>query len=259
MSGQSASAAIASCVGFIVTELEKWNPLLGTPDWDQILRTAVQHANRHVRAHTAELGASTLSAVILPDLQPAFGIHVGDSKIYGLDRAFRCSQLSADQNVAAQLQALGVMNSPTSDTYSALERTLTQFVGAPGDLEPQVWRLEPGWEMLLLSTDGAAAVMKNLNFTVVGEYLRQPAGASAFVCETLAKCNRLGGADNATLVVVSVTDTDPRAQTSDDFGTLLAVYGDLSVEFSCPTLSGHSAVRSYTSTQANLAELKCFI
>ena len=121
-SGQSASAAIASFVGFIVTELEEWNPLLGTPDWDQILRTAVQHANRHVRALTADQGATTLSAVILPDRQPAFGIHVGDSKIYGLDRAFRCSQLSADQNVAAQLQALGVMNSPTSDTYSALER-----------------------------------------------------------------------------------------------------------------------------------------
>ena len=107
-SGLSASSAIAVFVSALTTEIERLAFSSGLPNWERLLREAVQHANRYVYAKTGERGASTLSVVVVPSKHPACAVQIGDSKIFGISKDFHFTQLSIDQTVGMHLQSLGV-------------------------------------------------------------------------------------------------------------------------------------------------------
>ena len=229
-SGLSASAGLAAFVGRMVTELESLPVEPSAPDWPQLLREAVQEANEAVCARTGENGAATLAAILLPGNFPPIAVQVGDSKIFGLDEAFQFTQLCADQTMAAQLQARGVLTAGSGEGYSPLERALAQFLGQPGGADPEIRTLGTNWSALMVATDGIMPARQLL--TPAGwQLLAESAGTPVeFVRQTLALTNALGGTDNTTLVLLPATSNGMTPTDAGDGPLLTAAAGARTVE-----------------------------
>lgn len=204
-SGWSASAAIAAFVAALAAEVE--NSRGPRPFWRQIMQTAVETANRFVFSKSGERGASTLSALVIPFGEPACAIQVGDSKIFGVDREFRFTQLSTDQTVASQLAALGVHGGIPEDRDPRLDRSLAQYIGMPDLVVPQFVEIEPKWNTVVIASDGIAAVRTSLTEDGWNLLSKSSKSRSDLVRKILHLCNWFGGADNTTVIVTPVNLT----------------------------------------------------
>lgn len=203
-SGLSASTAISAFVSALVTQMERplFEPRI---EWERLLRESVQQANRFVFSRTAERGASTFSAVIVPINTPPCAVHVGDSKIFGLSKDFHFTQLSVDHTVGSHLQSLGLPQGNLAGRDPRFDRSLAQYIGMADTLEPQFVVLERNWESILIATDGIAVAKRVLNEEGWNLISQNSKSRADFVRKILYLSNWVGGADNCTVVVLPLS------------------------------------------------------
>jgi protein phosphatase/serine/threonine-protein phosphatase Stp1 len=120
----------------------------------------------------------------------------GDSRIYLL-RGGMLSRVTRDHSVVQELVDEGALTETEAENHPHAN-VITRAVGARGDLELDKLsdRIMPG-DAFLLCSDG---LFKALPEALLGERLRQGAGASVIVAEAVAA----GARDNVTAVVVRV-------------------------------------------------------
>jgi len=241
-SGLSASTAIAVFVSALTTEIERLASSSAQPSWERLLRDAVQHANRYVYGKTGERGASTLSVVVVPSKHPACAVQIGDSKIFGLSKDFRFTQLSIDQTVGSHLVSLGVPHGSAAGRDPRFDRALAQYIGMADAVEPQFVVLERKWESILIATDGIAAVRKVLLEEGWNLISQQAKSRADFVRKILYLCNWFGGTDNSTLVIFPLSEQIMSIAARRDSSVLSAVTGSRTIELRVRSITAPSFV-----------------
>jgi serine/threonine protein phosphatase PrpC len=175
----------------------------GKPDITQI-QDAVSAAHRQVGDYGRDIGAlagCTLTALI--ETTDGFWlVQVGDSRLYRL-RSGLLELLSVDHTMA-WLGAVHGWYPFDSPQAAAARYQLTRYIGHPGAPEPDLLRLNPrAGDVLLLCTDGVA---EQVPYHQIREILSQPADPETMVRNLLDEANAAGGRDNATAIVVAVTE-----------------------------------------------------
>lgn len=177
---------------------------------------AAEFANAIVFDEFQGSGGTTLSAVAIDSEGYAFGINVGDSRIYTIRNNNHLVQESRDDTVSSQLAALG---EPSEHAKSEL----IQFLGMGPDLLPNPLKLgsEADNLGLLLTSDGAHSIPGLVELTRYAQTPRE------LVDRILAVSMWVGGRDNASVLALSLRGllqqrvrSDEVLEFTDSFGTL---------------------------------------
>lgn len=167
------------------------------------LREAVKKANRHIfhsaSSNTELSGMGTTCSVLLLFEQTATIAHVGDSRIFLINRN-EIIQLTQDHSQVAELQRQGILTKEEAQNHperNILTRALGTLADVPVDVVENI-DLQPG-DAFLLCTDGLTKVTsEELQETVLHN---EPQKA----CDRLVRmANDRGGEDNVTVVVVQL-------------------------------------------------------
>lgn len=161
-------------------------------------------------SHTPDTaGAATTLTVLVVDGACGAMAHVGDSRLYSL-RGGRLETLSIDHSVSNELLRAGLIGADEARRHS-LSHVLSRSLGPHRSVivETLPLHLVPG-ATLILATDGLNEALEEPE--VVGA-IAQSEDLAAVGRHLIEAANRLGGRDNATVVLVNVNEptSDPRA------------------------------------------------
>lgn len=199
--GEVASAlAVKAAYSYLAGTVDKAN------DQEDISRLLLQSlfkaheaVRQKARIHTHLMGmGTTLVEMFIRDRMACF-CHVGDSRAYLLRDGIR--QITEDHTVGNYLVKHRFMQ--RDEIPPRQWQTLTQAVGLPGDLVPELnqVQLETG-DLLILCSDGLTDMLSD---TELREIVQKYPDDLARTGRTLVnEANLKGGKDNITLVLVGV-------------------------------------------------------
>ena len=181
-----------------------------TPPADR-LRTVIRAAGNEIYDY-AESGAharmaTTMVAAVISGDQLTVA-NVGDSRAY-LIRARQAYQITKDHSLVGEMVRGGVMTEEQAQR-SNVKNQITRSLGGERDVQVDIFegmQLQVG-DMLLLCTDGLYRYT-NLEALATLTAAGQPEEIATRLVE---HANRSGGADNITLVLVSVQPADAQAE-----------------------------------------------
>lgn len=156
---------------------------------DRIVK-AVMQANEAVYARYKGSGGSTLSALIIDDLENAFVVNVGDSRVYSLT-GHELLQITVDDTIAGQLGHVHGQNG------------LLQYIGIGQGIEPHLIPLSEGLmsSSIFLTSDGVHFLDKRVMESVI-----RHAPDSAYAVKRLIELSKwCGGYDNASAIVINLS------------------------------------------------------
>ncbi len=181
--------------GAILDILSVENPSLPT-SLEELVRLAVQQANRDVRARVED-GAATLTVALVAGPQVVLG-HVGDSRAYLIGEG-EITQLTRDHSLVQELVDTGAITEEEALEHPQ-RNVLWNTIGKAIDVKVDVATLTvPPDSVLLLCTDGVWGVIPESEILAV--YRANPS-PQAF-CEALIdKVREASGPDNASAVAV---------------------------------------------------------
>jgi serine/threonine protein phosphatase PrpC len=202
---QSGSAAAMAVTAMVLELAEIVESSPDVMNWPKALGEAATRANSRVIKHVGEEGASTLSLVVFPFKSPkAIALHLGDSKIYGVTWAAGFEQLSKDQTVGEQLNALGAPSGEEAGRDPRMDRSLAQYMGMQDTPLPQIFEIEAIWKSILLASDGVTDTIKGLTHSGWKQLEANAKDKPDFIKKLLFISNWLGGHDNCTAVITPV-------------------------------------------------------
>lgn len=175
------------------------------------LGSAIVATQREVLQALRGEGGTTLSAIYLDKSVKAWLAHVGDSRIYAIDKEGSLRQLSRDDTIAAALNR-------EYDKRPEFNR-LIQFVGTDADLEPQITSINRlDCNGFLLTSDGAHSAP----YDILSSVARYAKSAQDLVRKLLSVADALGGLDNASAVHVPSASESATSVNSYSEGGILA-------------------------------------
>jgi serine/threonine protein phosphatase PrpC len=165
------------------------------------LKEANRQVHRAAREGIARRGMGcTAEAVYLDGRQIVVG-HVGDSRTYRLHRGV-LTQLTRDHTLVGRLVELGKLTTAQAETHPR-RNELRQAIGCRGDVRPDVAcaPLVAG-DWVVVCTDGLTGCVRPAD---IQQVLEQSRSADAAARRLVNRANRLGAADNVSVVVVRAT------------------------------------------------------
>lgn len=178
----------------------------------EALRNAAQRANRAVfeqaQANPEMRGmGTTLVAIALTgdtDHQALAVVHVGDSRVY-CQRQGELSQVTVDHSLVAELVAEGQIRAEDAERHPQ-RHVLSRALGVYPTVEVDLRVVEAvAGDRYLLCSDGLSREVSDDHIASVLRRLADPDEAAHELVE-LAKTR--GGADNITVVIVDIVDSD---------------------------------------------------
>jgi serine/threonine protein phosphatase PrpC len=174
----------------------------GPYDAEQILYDAIVRANHNVYMQKVEnpevrgMGTTCIAAIV--DQGRLITGNVGDSRIYLLRKSL-LQQLTEDHSEVYEQVKSGEMTREQART-SKFRNRITRFIGARGDVEPDVaaWPLVEG-DTILLCSDGLST---ELSDTQIARILATYPDAQQTCKQLVAAALKHGGSDNITVVVI---------------------------------------------------------
>jgi serine/threonine protein phosphatase PrpC len=167
----------------------------------EALKESNRQVNRAARDGIARRGMGcTAEAVYLDGRQIIVG-HVGDSRTYHLHRG-RLTQLTRDHTLVGRLVELGKLTEEQALSHPR-RNELRQAIGCRGNLHPEVTSapLVAG-DWVVVCTDGLTGCLRPAD---IQEVLEQSRAAEAAARRLINRANRLGAADNLSVVVIRAT------------------------------------------------------
>ncbi len=158
-----------------------------------LLERAIDAANRDVFRMRAGRGGTTLSSVVFFDSN-ALACHVGDGRIYGLNETGTLTQLSPDDTVKGQLDAMGVER----EENVPLHERLVQYVGMGEELHAHIFPIPADTKLAILTSDGAHRV----GMPIFQHLARHAPNSESLVARLLALADWTGGIDNASAIAL---------------------------------------------------------
>ncbi len=202
MGGHAAGEVAADMAVRIVEEVVEQRTLHGDVAPEEVLREALEIANREVYARARrepERGNMGSTAVVLWVRKGRYAIgHVGDSRICRV-RKGHMKLLTHDHSYVQELLDQGTLTPEEAETHPE-RNVITRAIGTDPTVEADTTggRVVPG-DVFLLCTDGLSGVVDEEDTRAVLRKVRDPEPA----CEELLRRARdAGGPDNITAVIV---------------------------------------------------------
>lgn len=182
---------------------------------------AVHTANSVVYDRYKGRGGTTLSAIIFNKSDGAFGINVGDSRIYEYSWKNHFKQLSTDDTIEAALAKLKSQQIFGLDN-GFFTRRLAQFIGIGEGLQPQIFRLKKlfGGTGFIITSDGAHQVAADTMSSIVLNS-ETPLHVVSRITYLSEWC---GGTDNATVVCISPKGSDRGWEIPSTMGNIINLW-----------------------------------
>jgi protein phosphatase len=179
--------------------------LASQSDPESLLQEALVSANDRVfnmSQETADLrgmGTTVVALVLGPD-DAAWVGHVGDSRAYRV-RNGRIEALTADHSVVAEMERRGLITREEANVHPRRNEIL-RSVGVEATVEPEVGAvdMQPG-DSFVLCSDGLSGLVNDEEIADVVN--SEPPNEAVKILVNLA--NDLGGTDNVTIQIVSVS------------------------------------------------------
>ncbi len=201
---QASSIAVRSigrnmAQGAILDFLEP-EPMAHTRSLQEMMRLAIQQANREVRAR-AEGSAATLTSALVYDEQMILG-HVGDTRAYIIDND-DIRQITRDHSLVQELVETGTIG-PDEAVVHPQRDVLWNAMGKAIDVKVDIHvEAIPRNGFLLLCSDGLWSVLDD---EVLRDSAQGDPGPQAY-CETLVqKAEQAGAEDDVSAVAVYFPD-----------------------------------------------------
>jgi serine/threonine protein phosphatase PrpC len=174
-------------------------------DAEDVMRTAVERANGAIHQMSQELPqlsnmATTVVALHLAENIATIG-HVGDSRLYRVDREGNLHRETADHSMVAEEVRAGRMTEEQAENHPS-RNIISRALGAEAtvDIDLKTMMIEPGTAFLICS-DGITRHVSDQEIKGVLTFGGEPAE----ICEYLkGLCYERGAEDNLTAVVVKV-------------------------------------------------------
>ncbi len=167
------------------------------PPINEVLVSAVEHANTVVQEAAPEGGTTLTAALIMGN--NAYVAHIGDTRAYFIDRQ-TIKQITEDHSLAQRLKDIG---QATSEQVAQVEHVLYRAIGQGGDIEVDTYiqHLPPGASLLLCS-DG---LWKEIEDHAALKNIMNTSDSPQQACEQLVDlANKNGGKDNITGIIASM-------------------------------------------------------
>lgn len=200
-------------------------------DAEAVMRTAIERANTAIHQMAHELPQLSSMATTIVALHLAGNIatigHVGDSRLYRVDRDGNLHRDTDDHSMVAEEVRAGRMTEEQADTHPS-RNIISRALGAELLVEPDLKTImvEPGTSFLLCS-DGVTRHVADDEIKGVLNF----GGAPADVCEYLkGLCYERGAEDNLTAVVVKAASDRTASVGIDDEPTVATARVELGSE-----------------------------
>lgn len=187
----------------------------------QRVSQAVHTANSVVYNRYKGSGGTTFSAIIFNKTDGAFGINVGDSRIYEFSWKDHFKQLSTDDTIEAALAKVKGQHIFGPDN-GFLTGRLAQFIGIGEGLQPQIFRLKKLFRGtgFIITSDGAHQVAADTMSSIVLNS-ETPLHVVSRITYLSEWC---GGTDNATVVCISPKGSDREWEIPSTMGNIMNLW-----------------------------------
>lgn len=226
---------------------EAFTNLAPGADAESTMRAALAQANSAIYQMAHELPQLAAMATTIATLHLRANIatigHVGDSRVYRLDRDGALTRETDDHSVVAEEVRLGRMTEEQAENHPS-KNIISRALGAESSVEPDLKTImaEAGTTFLLCS-DG---VTRHVNDDEIKGVLTF-GGSPEDVCQFLKKlCYERGAEDNLTAVVVRVGEVQ---STADDVPVL-------QLDDDAPTVAASRPVAARSSGEDDILELE---
>jgi PPM family protein phosphatase len=165
---------------------------------EEMLRDAINHANRAVYSEVSGNGGATIAAIAYEPGRGTWIVHVGDSRVYSSTSGGQLRLHTKDDTIAS----LAKTDLPSLE--DELDNRLLQFVGSSSQIEPHISKEASFAKRILITTDGAHGLGKN-----VLEGIERSATSSAdWIRKLTYVADATSVRDNATAISISVEEID---------------------------------------------------
>jgi serine/threonine protein phosphatase PrpC len=162
-----------------------------------IIKSSVAEAQKLIRQRVPGGGTTLTFVLILKD--QCYSAHVGDTRLYLIDRSNKITLRTKDHTLVKRLVDLGEITVKEADTH--LQRNvLYKALGQSEPFEPDVdqFMLDAG-ERILICSDGLWGVLSDEQ---MAEIIEKSADLDQAVCQLTEEANESGGPDNISVVMV---------------------------------------------------------
>jgi protein phosphatase len=166
-----------------------------------ILRNAIQEANKYISTHVPDGGTTVTTAAIIGQL--AYIGHVGDSRAYLINKD-GIEQLTRDHSLVQRLIELGQLT-PEEAAEHPQRNVLYRAIGQNEqlDVDAITRQLMPG-SYLLICSDGLWNMVSGEELLTI---VLNHGSNTQLACQTLVDlANERGGSDNITVVLVRIPE-----------------------------------------------------
>ncbi len=196
--------AIRTVVGYILTEIYKpmmsLNPKPSEMSFKEVFHSGIEKANTEILKNSYG-GGTTVTAVLIVGEQMTIA-HVGDSRVYSVDKDGNLEALTRDHSLVKRLQELGQIT-PEEAAVHPQRNVLYRALGQGEPFEPEIISTSrPDLGSLLICSDGLWNIVPQeviSGIIVSGESPQQ-------ICDKLIDAaNDAGGPDNISAILVEIS------------------------------------------------------
>jgi len=178
---------------------------------EALVRDAVRHANERVYVEGLKdaktEGMGTTIVALFPRPEEIILAHVGDSRIYRLNRAGSLEQLTRDHSLLNEQIDAGILSSPAEIARFTRTNVISRALGITDEVKVDTRRVpRRAGDIFLLCTDGLTDLVSDGDIEAVLDGNRDDL-EEALAC-LVRMSNARGGKDNITVLVVRVDDED---------------------------------------------------
>lgn len=197
---------------------EAFSNLPQNDDAEQVMRTAIDRANSAIHQMAQELPqlsnmATTIVALHINGNIATIG-HVGDSRLYRVDRTGTLYRETDDHSMVAEEVRAGRMTEEQAENHPG-RNIISRALGAESvvDVDLKTIMVEPG-NAFLICSDGITRHVSDQEIKGVLTFGGEPSE----ICEYLRSlCYERGAEDNLTAVVVKLASGEVKAESEGDF------------------------------------------
>lgn len=166
-------------------------------EWINLVKDAVKRAQALV-LQKAPGGGTTLTLALAVE-DRIYTAHVGDSRLYLIDKNGQVTLKTKDHSLVKRLVDLGEISPQEASTHPQ-RNVLYRALGQEDPLEPDLdqFRIEIGQRMMICS-DGLWGVLEEEQLASI---LAQDKRLNRITCELVVAANEAGGPDNISVILI---------------------------------------------------------
>ena len=196
--------AIRTIVGHILKEiftpLMSLNPKPSEMSFREVFQVGIEEANTEILKNSYGGGTTVTAVLILGDQMTI--AHVGDSRVYSVDRKGNLEALTRDHSLVKRLQELGQITPEEAEVHPQ-RNVLYRALGQGDPFEPEIIStIRPDSGYLLVCSDGLWSIVGQEGIREIIQFGKSPQQT----CDMLIDAaNDAGGPDNISAIFVEIS------------------------------------------------------